>query len=372
MKIFDKIKDALFEEEYVEVDVKPKKKSPKKEKRSVMDILKDKTKEEKPIAKKVIFPNKKSASNSESIAEEEVEASDNENVEEDNILDSTDSFKVIEDDDLVVEENYAVPEPQIVKVINDEAWPTSSWSNSENIYYRKTQDRPKQPYGIDESTRISVHEYGSYEKKEESGYFKPSPIISPIYGILDKNYKKEDIGPKKELRLTSSYARERMNVDEVRRKAYGNLSDDIASSLEEEKTSPKFEVEEKEEDSNLLFDLSSEEEKPTVKEVTVGDALEYFEDLGLEYNVDYVDATQKKPKKLINEEPPVELDTKVDSFEVKLVTKGEDEEVKEESNTEESVEPVKETRSRVKEHATVEEDDDNLFDLIDSMYQEEE
>ena len=42
-------------------------------------------------------------------------------------------------------------------------------------------------------------------------------------------------------------------------------------------------------DNNLLVDLSSDVSKPAVKEVTMGDALEYFEDLGLEYNVDYKD-----------------------------------------------------------------------------------
>mgnify|MGYP003291551402 CR=1 FL=1 len=45
----------------------------------------------------------------------------------------------------------------------------------------------------DELTKIDTNEYGLYEKKEDRTYFKPSPIISPIYGILDKNYKKEDV-----------------------------------------------------------------------------------------------------------------------------------------------------------------------------------
>jgi hypothetical protein len=29
--------------------------------------------------------------------------------------------------------------------------------------------------------------------KEEKRIFKPSPVISPIYGVLDKNYKKNDV-----------------------------------------------------------------------------------------------------------------------------------------------------------------------------------
>jgi hypothetical protein len=31
-----------------------------------------------------------------------------------------------------------------------------------------------------------MHEYGSYDRREEKSVFKPSPIISPIYGI-EKN-----------------------------------------------------------------------------------------------------------------------------------------------------------------------------------------
>ena len=35
----------------------------------------------------------------------------------------------------------------------------------------------------------------SYERKvvEDRKVFRPSPIISPVYGVLDKNYRKEEI-----------------------------------------------------------------------------------------------------------------------------------------------------------------------------------
>ena len=52
MKLIDKLKNALFEEEYVEVEEKPKKKEIKREKRGKEEI----TKKEKPIAKKIIQP----------------------------------------------------------------------------------------------------------------------------------------------------------------------------------------------------------------------------------------------------------------------------------------------------------------------------
>jgi hypothetical protein len=99
----------------------------------------------------------------------------------------------------------------------------------------------------------------------------------------------------------------------------------------------------------------SEDEKPSVKEVTMGDALEYFHDLGLEYNVDYVDATKDRVTgRRVRENYE-------DSHEVEK----EDTRLSRLSNDKVDV-PVKEEKD-------VELDsDDNLFDLIDSMYKENE
>lgn len=60
--------------------------------------------------------------------------------------------------------------------------------------------------------------------------FKPSPIISPIYGILDKDYKREEIKERqvtKEVAVTSTLT----TYDTVRRKAYGTLEDDLEDTL---------------------------------------------------------------------------------------------------------------------------------------------
>ena len=50
MKLLDKLKNALFEEEYVEVEEKPKKKDIRKEKLKKEEV----PKVEKPIAKKIV------------------------------------------------------------------------------------------------------------------------------------------------------------------------------------------------------------------------------------------------------------------------------------------------------------------------------
>lgn len=66
-------------------------------------------------------------------------------------------------------------------------------------------------------------------KKEEKKVFKPSPIISPVYGILDKNYRKEDIQSKE--RPRSIYDTASINLDAVRQKAYGTLEDDLENTM---------------------------------------------------------------------------------------------------------------------------------------------
>ena len=348
MGLFEKIKNALFEEEYVEIEEKPKK----------VKKLPSKKEVEKPIAKKVVLPEKRET-RIEELEEEEV-LEDNFDALPDVEPQEKEEFIIMNDDDFKVEEavSHRSSEPQIVKVIDKDA-PV----REEQRYYQGKKE--KQPYGIDESNRVSVPEYGrnsydtvthgAYERKEDRTHFKPSPIISPIYGIFDKNYKKEDVVTKKEVRLVSSYARENLSVDDVRKKAYGSLSDDIAKSLEETPVNETpFVVTEVEEESNLLVDLSSESGKPAVKEVTMGDALEYFEDLGLEYNVDYVDANKEKSvghrvKDEHDEDAPKIIETKIE-------TKIEHTEVTQ----------VKDT---AKDNVEID-SDDNLFDLIDSMYKE--
>ena len=67
--------------------------------------------------------------------------------------------------------------------------------------------------------------------KEEKRQFHPTPIISPVYGVLDKNYNKEDITSKKNKTKAVSYTNTSISIDEVRKKAYGTLEDDLENTL---------------------------------------------------------------------------------------------------------------------------------------------
>jgi len=356
MGLLDKLKNALFEVEYVEVEEPPKKEKKVKEK------------PEKPIAKKIVLPGKREEK-IEELQEEELRDEDFEIRPKEEIKEPLrEEFKFMDDEDFKIEDDYVPEEPEILQVL-DEADEVIVEKKEEVPIYseRKVEEKSEvysaptpiykesKPYGMDQSYNVPIHAYGTYEKKEEKTYFKPSPIISPIYGVLDKNYKKEDVKEKKDVRI-SSYSRANVSVDDIRNKAYGEKRR-LQKEEEPEIEETKFEVDE-EEDDNLLVDLS-DHSKPEVKEITMGDALEYFQDLGLEYNVDYVDASKDKTvlKKIEEERKKVEEETNPVVQDIEDV-----------------VEDVMDTPvlDGPEEKKDVDTDDDNLFDLIDSMYQESE
>ena len=72
------------------------------------------------------------------------------------------------------------------------------------------------------------------EKEEPKKVFTPTPIISPVYGVLDKNYHKEDITTKKENTDVGSYGSDMLTVDAVRQKAFGTLEDDLETVMPSE------------------------------------------------------------------------------------------------------------------------------------------
>ena len=167
------------------------------------------------------------------------------------------------------------------------------------------------------------YEYNTKPVNKEKK-FTPSPVISPIYGILDKNYKKEEIVTKKEVRLSTHVGK--MDLDSVRNKAFGDLENDLF-----EQSDVKIERDEKEEPKEVLprreprkiYDMTKKD-KPTIERVTLAEADEYFNDLGLAYNTDYKDISKE-----IND-------------------------------------------GRYKEEVDEDKLEDNLFDLIESMYDKED
>ena len=103
------------------------------------------------------------------------------------------------------------------------------------------------------------------EKKEEPKKFKPTPIISPIYGVLDKNYHKEDIKTKNNSSNNTYYNHKEVSIDDIRKKAYGTLEDELEVTLFGEPEEVKIETKQ-ENDIDMFDELLEEptEEKPNV------------------------------------------------------------------------------------------------------------
>lgn len=109
--------------------------------------------------------------------------------------------------------------------------------------------------------------YQGSKRKEETKKFKPSPIISPVYGLLDETGKK--IKKDEDSSDTKSRRKEDVTFDEVRRKAYGeDKIDNYEDTLKnlKTKTIEEAEIEMKKETKELS--RTKEKSKKKVEEVT--------------------------------------------------------------------------------------------------------
>ena len=188
MKLFNKLKNVLFEEEEVEVPVKEpiKKEVPKPEKKPIKMTFE--TKEEEPIV------------------------SDRE------LFKAEKTFDFPDFDDKEFESMKHLPpkkEPEI-----EEEQTTNMSINL--IDYEKPKNIKRQNKEV-KKEEIKGRAYTT-KVQEKEVKFKPSPVISPVYGILDKNYKKEDLIVEKKEKKT-------IDVDDVRKKAFGTLEEDLEKTL---------------------------------------------------------------------------------------------------------------------------------------------
>jgi hypothetical protein len=172
--------------------------------------------------------------------------------------------------------------------------------------------------------------------------FKPSPVISPVYGVLDKNYTREEIIERQE-NITRTTNPKDMNYDAVRRKAYGTLEDELENTLSK--------LSEPEIHEKVEKPVTKEEEK------SIEDLLNEIEG---NRNMSIGDIEEKIKDKMEEEEDSISDDEFLKEF-MARTSKKEEETIKEEKATtkEEDVDADK----------TLEHD---LFNLIDSMYEDKE
>lgn len=340
MGFMDKLKNIFFEEEEEEEIDEPVAPKIEKEKEKEIKNKLEKTSKENlkdRIVKRVDFSKNKKNDDLEDLEENQVEVEKpNEKKVEEVVLpkaiEKSEPVKpkremrintelIFDDEDFILDTKPKVKkieEPKVEKKVEPKG-------NTNNLYRgRDTKIETKK------SEVKYDYKKPTYGKKEEvkPKTFTPSPIISPIYGILDKNYKKEEVKDNKEIRISSRPSR--MDLDSVRNKAFGDLEFDIIGNMKEDEISnkPKKNVIKEEKISKEdLSKLKSSDGKPAMDRVTIGEADEYYNDLGLAYNTDYKDLSKD-----LN-------DGKLSSTKKKK----EDEKL-----------------------------EDNLFDLIESMYDREE
>ena len=340
MGFLNKLKNVFFEEEEIEVEEKPKK--------------------EKPIAKKVEIPKREKrqveeVSLPEEIEEEEIEVGESYKPRE---RENSFKFPVLLEDDLIEEEIKEEVKPKRREAKREE-------KKVIKTFKEENEDRDL-PFDNSYTRDLNSADYSLKDTKMETKSFKPSPIISPIYGVLDKNYKKEEIHDKKETHTTSfSFTNDKLDLDSVRRKAFG---DDIATDIERD-IEEDFDMHYNEEDTTL--DMTDTNMTPVVEKVTVGDAEEYFADLGLEYNIDYKDHSKEKASGKRSSRVKQDEEYAEESNDATVEEQAEVETGMEDIEEEPVVEK-KRTRSKKTEEKEDIEIEDNLFDLIDSMYDEGE
>lgn len=104
---------------------------------------------------------------------------------------------------------------------NDEVVDTPKDKKEVKEYSGYNSEYKKTPY--------SNNNYSTTKKVDEKRIFHPTPIISPIYGVLDKNYHKEDIVHKGETFVFKD--KDGLTIDDIRNKAFGTLEDELEDGL---------------------------------------------------------------------------------------------------------------------------------------------
>ena len=219
-----------------------------------------------------------------------------------------------------------------------------------------------------ESVKKVVELYPKKDEVKEKPKFRPTPVISPVYGVLDKNYKKEEVREKSEENVEMKRPSKKVDFETVRKKAFGNLTDDIKDNLMCENCELYKEVKRISSISSddLLYDMLVDEEKDVDGSVTLEKAYDNYEDFGVAY----------EPKKDISEVDKtttvVNSDNDINAVEKEnIIDESENNNEGRESlnkNSDIALDDVKiPSRQEKKKDNKV---DDDFFQLIDSMYKE--
>ena len=192
MKLLDKLKDILFDEEEEEV-------------------------EENVVPKKVINHNVEEKKLDKEDKKEEFKEDSKKATDNDIDLENTFKFPLFDEQEFESTKPKSIIEPK-----------KNFGLDEIDVYRSEFHREEKKP--IKELTPKADYDSFLNEKPKEKSMFTPSPIISPVYGILNKNYEKGekvDIGELNTTTLPQVSKSKTLNVDDVRRKAFGQLDNEL-------------------------------------------------------------------------------------------------------------------------------------------------
>lgn len=210
--------------------------------------------------------------------------------------------------------------------------------------------------------------YPKKEEVKEKPKFRPTPVISPVYGVLDKNYKKEEVREKAEESVEMKRPSKKVDFETVRKKAFGNLTDEIKDNLMCENCELYKEVKRINAISSddLLYDMLVDEEK-TSEPMTLEKAYDNYEDFGVAYEPKKVEPKVENNTTIINNNTEINIAEKIEIEEEVKEVKPVEERKETKTNYELEEEIKVPSRQEKKKETKVDED---FFQLIDSMYKE--
>jgi len=210
--------------------------------------------------------------------------------------------------------------------------------------------------------------------------FVPSPVISPVYGILDKNYSKEDIID----RRTERKPKEMDNLDRVRTKAFGNnrsvdvkeekieIKDRTIKEAEEEQEIEKIVSREEKKKNEIINNVEEIEDNIEIENPTLDDkVIDSIED-------SYSSPIEEELNNMLNNNDDDEL---VDEEETNGIKKSAKLDDLEKTSTLKILDDIEKELNSIKPmngDTSDDEDEDNkdsetvekdIFDMISSMYE---
>lgn len=269
MSFFDKLKNVLFEDDEDEVVAEEKKEKVEPKKEEVRFSSQSST-----PTKEVLEP-KKEPSVFQSFDEEEFDR-----------IAAINKNRLLERDRKAREEKEE--EKRRIEAKKEKEKIDAGYRRYEELRYgssttssnkeTKEEIRVRDSRISDTGNQASEYRQNIYNKpvasKEPIKKFTPSPVISPVYGVLDKNYRKEDILPRASSEGTLPKI---MDVDNVRKKAFGILEKNIDSDDNEQLKD--FSSENEMQMTDISKELDADEEIGKTTRIDISDVKEIEEDI---------------------------------------------------------------------------------------------